>query len=265
MLLLRHEEFTRKRVFEGKKNSPFKDLISNSEGFKFNMDDIARLRDEIRTLIENLSDIYGEWKKLQDDGNANASPGMAEVLTQPKKQAGQQGHENLASSKLSCRLDAKEREGQEQPRLNKSLSERNIEYVEQNERGGAELDKTNSATRKDGNKDVPLELDSTGTTSSVVVDEKTCGGTKLARGEATALGVENIEQDGVSSGEVSSSATVRRSGEEKENTVNEVHDRPTIDTANGDPVEESKSMKGVSASQISPTLSSPKIAQLEEF
>ena len=198
--------------------SAFKNLISNSEGFKFNMDDIARLRDEIRTLIENLSDIYGKWKKLQDDGNANASPGKAEVITQPKKQAGQQGHENLASPKFSCPLNAKEHEGHAQSRFSKSFIERSIESVAQNERGGAELDKTNSATQKDCNKDVPLELDSTGTTASVVVDEKMRAKTKLASGEATELGVEDVEKDGISFGEVSSSPTVRRAGEEKENT-----------------------------------------------
>lgn len=44
----------------------FRELITESDAFDFAMSDIVRLRKDMRTLIERLSDIYGPWKREQD-------------------------------------------------------------------------------------------------------------------------------------------------------------------------------------------------------
>jgi hypothetical protein len=88
MLLLRHNEFT----FSGSDNArgkccmtSFKNLIK-SDAFRFNLDDIARLRDEIRTLIERLSELYLDWKARNATRNNEeskkppASPAEAELV-----------------------------------------------------------------------------------------------------------------------------------------------------------------------------------------
>lgn len=43
----------------------FKDLISDSAEFNFNMDDIGRFRLEFRTLVERLSTVYSKFKKQE--------------------------------------------------------------------------------------------------------------------------------------------------------------------------------------------------------
>jgi hypothetical protein len=88
MLLLRHKEFT----FSGSGHAQgkrcmtsFKNLIK-SDAFRFNLDDIARLRDEIRTLIERLSELYLAWKasnatkKNKESQEAPASPADGELV-----------------------------------------------------------------------------------------------------------------------------------------------------------------------------------------
>jgi hypothetical protein len=44
---------------------PFGGLITDSPEFEFDMEDIARIREEIRTLIERLSPCYLKWKKTK--------------------------------------------------------------------------------------------------------------------------------------------------------------------------------------------------------
>ena len=46
----------------GTTSKAFKELISDSAEFDFNMDDIARFREEFKTLIEKLSTIYLKMK-----------------------------------------------------------------------------------------------------------------------------------------------------------------------------------------------------------
>ena len=44
-------------------NPPFHDLISDQEYFKFDMHDIVRFRQEFKTLIQRLLDVFLTWKK----------------------------------------------------------------------------------------------------------------------------------------------------------------------------------------------------------
>ena len=61
MYQLRDEPFS-----AAQSESRYRTLISNSDAFNFNMDDIRRLRQDMRQLIERLSDQYVPWKKAQD-------------------------------------------------------------------------------------------------------------------------------------------------------------------------------------------------------
>ncbi len=49
----------------GATSKAFKELISDSAEFDFNMEDIARFRDEFKTLIEKLSGIYLKMKNAE--------------------------------------------------------------------------------------------------------------------------------------------------------------------------------------------------------
>lgn len=44
----------------------FQDLITDSTTFGFGMPDIARLREEMKTLIQRLSTVYAPWKEELD-------------------------------------------------------------------------------------------------------------------------------------------------------------------------------------------------------
>ena len=58
---MRHLKFTRVDIME-----LFKSMITEGSGFQFDMEDIARIRTEMRRLINNLSVIYittEEYKK----------------------------------------------------------------------------------------------------------------------------------------------------------------------------------------------------------
>ena len=52
-------------VITGSSSRAFKELISDGAEFDFNMDDIARFRDEFKTLIENLSRLYVKAKSAE--------------------------------------------------------------------------------------------------------------------------------------------------------------------------------------------------------
>jgi hypothetical protein len=65
--LLRHRSFSYRAanaVDEGGKKR-FQELITESPAFSFAMPDIARIRDEMKTLIEGLSRLYLPWKTFQ--------------------------------------------------------------------------------------------------------------------------------------------------------------------------------------------------------
>lgn len=53
---------------EGPGREPFQQAITDSEAFRFDRDDIVRIRTELGTLIGRLSVIYNMWK----DANAIA-------------------------------------------------------------------------------------------------------------------------------------------------------------------------------------------------
>ena len=62
---MRHLRFT----WRGGRDS-FTSLITNSPAFQFDMSEIARIREEMTTLVDNLSKVYLSWLKKQDN-NAN--------------------------------------------------------------------------------------------------------------------------------------------------------------------------------------------------
>jgi len=72
-------------VITGSSSRAFKELISDGAEFDFNMDDIARFRDEFKTLIENLSRLYVKAKSAEKQAmfdekiqrQAAAAKGMA--------------------------------------------------------------------------------------------------------------------------------------------------------------------------------------------
>jgi hypothetical protein len=51
---------------------PFGGLITDSPEFEFDMEDIARIREEIRRLIERLSHLYTFWKKTEEETEKKA-------------------------------------------------------------------------------------------------------------------------------------------------------------------------------------------------
>jgi hypothetical protein len=51
---------------------PFGGLITDSPEFEFDMEDIARIREEIRRLIERLSHCYTFWKKTKEKAEKEA-------------------------------------------------------------------------------------------------------------------------------------------------------------------------------------------------
>jgi hypothetical protein len=55
----------RSEVIAGSSSRAFKELISDGAEFDFNMTDIARFRDEFKTLIENLSRLYIKTKSAE--------------------------------------------------------------------------------------------------------------------------------------------------------------------------------------------------------
>jgi hypothetical protein len=71
MYQLRHRHFTYAEAGVGRADMkagkrPFGGLITDSSEFYFDMEDIARIRQEIRTLIERLSKGYLYWKKEKE-------------------------------------------------------------------------------------------------------------------------------------------------------------------------------------------------------
>lgn len=49
------------------RNDKFRSLITESEEFDFDRNDIVRIRLNLTTLIDNLSALYKVWKKVQDE------------------------------------------------------------------------------------------------------------------------------------------------------------------------------------------------------
>ena len=58
LYMMRNLQFTKEHQNE---KPPFSSLITSGSAFQFNMSDIARIRVEMVTLIDNLSQIYQEF------------------------------------------------------------------------------------------------------------------------------------------------------------------------------------------------------------
>ena len=60
---MRNKQFTYETAGTDSEHPYFRDLITNSDEFNFDMDDIANLRVEMKQLIRNLSSAYLEIKE----------------------------------------------------------------------------------------------------------------------------------------------------------------------------------------------------------
>ena len=67
---MRHHRFT----WKGYK-AYFASLITNSPAFQFDMSEIARIREEMTTLVDNLSKVYLPWLKEQELADRKAKHG----------------------------------------------------------------------------------------------------------------------------------------------------------------------------------------------
>ena len=108
MMKLRNKRFTYKECgvrVDGKRKGAFQKLITESEAFVFGPQDIDRLRGEIRTLVQNLSDMFATWKKEQTHDSENEeTPSKPEVVALPhitavEYEANTQGDQLVPSSK----------------------------------------------------------------------------------------------------------------------------------------------------------------------
>jgi hypothetical protein len=84
---------------EGGKNR-FQELITESTEFSFAMPDIARIRDEMKTLIEGLSRLYLPWNQEEDrkEKEEKAAGRKATILC-GVAEAGQNLSENESNEK----------------------------------------------------------------------------------------------------------------------------------------------------------------------
>jgi hypothetical protein len=90
MYQLRHRKFTYAEAGVGRADRkadkrPFEGLITDSPEFGFDMEDIARIRQDIRTLIERLSKMYSYWKKKKDLAEKEARLEEKARLSQARK------------------------------------------------------------------------------------------------------------------------------------------------------------------------------------
>lgn len=71
----------------------FRSLITNNEEFCFDRNDIVRIRRELATLLDTLSALYKEWKKTDDQAEAEAEedskkPAARKLLLEDDKVSG---------------------------------------------------------------------------------------------------------------------------------------------------------------------------------
>jgi hypothetical protein len=94
LYIMRHHRFT----WKGYKDS-FTSLITNSPAFQFDMFEIARIRKEMTTLVDNLSKVYLRWLKEQElaDRTDDVNPVMPNV---PRVSSGCLGDAELRTSSL---------------------------------------------------------------------------------------------------------------------------------------------------------------------
>jgi len=78
--MMRHLKFTWVEI-----SSHFKSMITRGPAFQFDMEDIARIRGEIGTLINNLSEIYLAMK-LEEKKEKKKSKGQATKSSEEEKQ-----------------------------------------------------------------------------------------------------------------------------------------------------------------------------------
>ena len=257
MLQLRRKPFTFQRVFHGKKAQAFQKLIINSQPFEFNMEDIERLRNDIRTLIENLSNIYVQWKKdTQGEEDSVASPGNAEVVISMKKNFVGRGIGEKLKTALdpaiidgaNCTeiVDARgEQKGERMPSSsgtdadNRGLSDKDGQR-ETSAGSTNALAKSGESEEGDGG-EPPQPRTSTAVAADVSKDEddNSCDQPQPDDPGANELEKGITHEGGLQRKESSSSEAALCTGEEKENTLNEAtgsdglcHHRPTVDTAN---------------------------------
>lgn len=80
---MRHLKFT----WKGRSNR-FKSLITNGSAFQFDMDDVARMRVEIASLIGKLSSIYLDLKKKEKANKKSKQKASKSSIEDKKQEAG---------------------------------------------------------------------------------------------------------------------------------------------------------------------------------
>lgn len=80
---MRHLKFTWKGV-----SNRFKSLITNGSAFQFDMDDVARMRVEIASLIGKLSSIYLDLKKKEKANKKSKHKASKSSIEDKKQEAG---------------------------------------------------------------------------------------------------------------------------------------------------------------------------------
>jgi hypothetical protein len=107
--LLRHRSFSYRNInaFGERPKLRFQELITDSPEFSFAMPDIARIRNEMKTLIERLSGVYLPWKQEENrkekeekvaEREAKAATRKATILSGVAK-AGQNMSESESNEK----------------------------------------------------------------------------------------------------------------------------------------------------------------------
>lgn len=94
---LRDRAFSRTDNHDGK----FRDLITLSNEFNFDMTDISRLRQEMKKLIESLSGMYAVWKQ-EEDRNEQAEQSKRKRSNGDDKTAVQSSQESSTIEIMSC-------------------------------------------------------------------------------------------------------------------------------------------------------------------
>lgn len=61
-----------RRVTYADRDDRFQSLITDNHEFDFDREDIVRIRGELAQLVDNLSSLYKEWKKLEEEAEKKA-------------------------------------------------------------------------------------------------------------------------------------------------------------------------------------------------
>ena len=91
---MRNEKFTLSCICD-----KFKHLITNGPAFQFNMDDIARIREEFMRLVDALADLYLKTKRKEKESKLAAKQqenAQNETISHDEKENSPQPNNDLS-------------------------------------------------------------------------------------------------------------------------------------------------------------------------